>query len=62
MVKRTCLSELPNVLIVHLQRITLDYDTWQNVKINTRLEFPSRLNLKPYMEDSLLKKDEQEKQ
>ena len=61
-VKRTCLSALPNVLIVHLQRITLDYDTWQNVKINSRLEFPAVLNLKPYMERELLRQDQQQQQ
>jgi len=46
--KRTSLAELPNILIVHLQRIFYDYDTLMNAKINSRLEFPKKLNLKAY--------------
>ena len=51
--KRTCLSELPNVLIVHLQRIVFDLDTFMNQKINTKLEFPTQLNLEPYTKEGL---------
>lgn len=47
-VKRNSFAELPNVLIFHLQRIQFDYDTFQNQKINSRLEFPKQLNVKPY--------------
>lgn len=32
-VKRTLLAELPNVLIVHLQRIIFNFDTFQNEKV-----------------------------
>lgn len=38
--KRTLLAQTPNVLIVHLQRIIFDFDTFQNVKINQHFEFP----------------------
>lgn len=51
--KRVLLNTLPNILIVHLQRILLNYDTLMNEKINSRLEFPTQLNLKPYMVDQL---------
>ena len=57
MVKKTCLSDLPNVLIVHLQRIIYNFDTYANEKINSRLEFPHVLNLEPYTRAAILKKD-----
>lgn len=36
------------MLFVHLQRIVFSFDTFANEKINTKLEFPQILNLKPY--------------
>ena len=42
------ICETPNILIVHLQRIAFDMDTFQNAKINTYFEFPSILDLEPY--------------
>ena len=41
---------MPNVLVVHLQRIMQDYSTWPftNEKINSRLEFPPILDLNKY--------------
>ena len=52
-VKRVCISELPNILIVHLQRIIFNYDTFVNEKINSKLEFPTSLNLEPYTEEGI---------
>ena len=46
--KRNLIAETPNVLIVHLQRLVFNFDTFQNDKINTRFEFPNILNLKNY--------------
>ena len=46
--KRNSVSELPNTLILHLQRIVFDMDTFKNVKLNDRIEFPERLNMKAY--------------
>ena len=51
--RRTCLHELPNVLIVQLQRIVFDFDSLMNEKINTRLEFPDMLNIEPYTLEGL---------
>ena len=51
--KRCCLSSLPNVLIMHLQRIVFDLDSLQNEKINSRLEFPHKLNLEPYTKEGI---------
>ncbi|CAD8179644.1 unnamed protein product [Paramecium octaurelia] len=42
------LAQLPNVLILHLQRIVFNLDTFLNEKINTRLEFPINLDLQQY--------------
>lgn len=46
--KRTLIAETPNVLIVHLQRIIFNFDTFQNNKINSMFKFPPVLDLKPY--------------
>lgn len=46
--KRTLIAETPNVLIVHLQRIIFNFDTFQNDKINQLFEFPKELDLTPY--------------
>ena len=48
--QRILLGTMPNVLIVHLQRITTNFETWPitNEKINTRLEFPPILDLNRY--------------
>ena len=39
---------MPNVLILHLQRITFDMNTLENRKLNTRFEFNKTLDLKKY--------------
>ena len=46
--KRTLISKTPNVLIVHLQRIVFNFDTFRNDKLNSYLDFPTVLDLKPY--------------
>lgn len=46
--KRNLITETPNVLIVHLQRITFNMDTFRNDKLNTLFDFPYMLDLKPY--------------
>lgn len=51
------IAETPNVLIVHLERIIFNFDTFQNDKINTRFEFPNILNLKDYSFKEVMKKE-----
>ena len=46
--KRTMIASTPNILIVHLQRIGFNFDTFQNDKVNTFCSFPNVLDLKPY--------------
>ena len=42
------IASTPNILIVHLQRICFNFDTFQNDKVNTFCSFPNVLDLKPY--------------
>jgi len=58
-VKRTLISTLPSVLIVHLQRFTFNFDTLMNEKIHTRLEFPNTLDMSDYTEEGFENKDKQ---
>lgn len=46
--KQTTLYELPNVLIIHLQRIVFNFDALINIKINSRLEFPRDFSVEQY--------------
>lgn len=46
--KRSLLADMPNTLIVHLNRIMFSYDTLENDKINSHFAFPKVLDLKPY--------------
>ena len=46
--KRTMIASTPNVLIVHLQRICFNFDTFQNDKVNSFCQFPNLLDLKPF--------------
>ncbi len=49
--KKTVVDKLPNTLIIHLQRIIFDMDTFMNKKLNNRIEFPNVLNMKAFMKD-----------
>jgi ubiquitin carboxyl-terminal hydrolase 34 len=42
------ISKPPQVLIIHLQRIVFNLDTFINEKITTKHEFPMDLNIYPY--------------
>ena len=44
-------------MIVHLQRIIFNFDTFRNDKINTYFEFPYQLDLKPYSFYEVMKKE-----
>lgn len=55
--KRTLITETPNVLIVHLQRILFDFNTFQNEKMNQYFEFPHELDLTPYSYHSVMEKE-----
>ena len=55
--RRVLLSSAPNVLVVHLQRIIFNFDTFRNDKINSMFEFPSHLDLTPYSFYEVMKKE-----
>ena len=55
--KRTLISQTPNVLIVHLQRIQFNFDTFKNDKLNSYWEFPFQLDLTPYSFYEVMKKE-----
>lgn len=55
-------GDTPNVLFVHLQRIVYSFNTWSNQKINTKLEFPQILNLKPYTVKGIAEKEGKKEQ
>ncbi|MCQ2815956.1 MAG: hypothetical protein MJ252_01700 [archaeon] len=57
--KRNILSSLPNVLIIHLQRIFYNFEYDHNEKINSYLEFPRHLNLKPFTLEEISNKEEE---
>ena len=59
--KRLSISKLPNVLIVHLQRIVYNFDTLANDKINSRLEFPKDFSIEPYTTEGIERKEHPDK-
>ena len=51
------IEKLPNTLIIHLQRITFDFEVMKNVKYNDKLEFPNLLDLKEFSTEEIMKQD-----
>lgn len=51
------IAETPNVLIVHLKRIVFNFETFNNDKLNTFMEFPNVLNLKNFSYHEVMKKE-----
>ena len=55
--KRSCFTQLPTTMLVHLQRFEFNLETMLKVKINSELRFPTSLNMKKYTKEYL---DDQE--
>lgn len=55
--KRETISQMPNTMIIHLQRITYDFEMDRVVKYNDRIQFPNILSLKEFTTKYLLDKD-----
>ncbi len=51
--RRCSLDKFPNVLIFHLQRLVFSLETFQNEKINSRLEFPFELDIEPFSTEGI---------
>ena len=45
---RSSIKVLPPHLIIHLKRFEFDYTSFVQKKLNSRFEFPQKLNMKPY--------------
>jgi ubiquitin carboxyl-terminal hydrolase 9/24 len=56
--KRACIKELPNMLMIVLKRFEFDYDSMEKIKLNDYCEFPLNLDMKPYTKE-FLKNDSQ---
>ncbi|KAL7275754.1 hypothetical protein RUND412_001304 [Rhizina undulata] len=57
-VKRTCLKDVPDHLILHLKRFEFDLQTMHRSKINDSFEFPTILDMKPYTMEHLSRRDD----
>jgi len=55
--KRTTLSKLPNILVIQLKRFFMNYDYGNTEKINSKFEFPLKLNLEKYCVEKFQKED-----
>ena len=47
-IKKVLMDELPNILIIHFQRIAFNYETFLMEKINDDVSFERKLNIKKY--------------
>ena len=55
--KRTCVKELPRYLVITLKRFEFDFDRMVRVKVNDYYEFPTELNMLPYTQEHLKRKE-----
>lgn len=51
--KRSCIKDLPDTLVIHLKRFEFDYNTMNRVKVRDRFEFPMHLDMFPYTAEAL---------
>lgn len=51
--KRCCLGDLPNILIIHLKRFDFNLEFMYRSKVNQFCEFPEFLNLENYTKEGL---------
>lgn len=59
--KRACLQELHHTVIFHLKRFEFNFQTFQHDKLNDRFEFPPSVNLEPYTQEGLERRDAEQK-
>jgi ubiquitin C-terminal hydrolase len=57
-VRRVCIKQLPNVLIVVMRRFAFDFDTMARLKLNDYCEFPMELDMQPYTQEGLRRSDQ----
>lgn len=59
--KRTCVKKPPKHLIIALRRFEFDYDKMLRVKVNDYYEFPSELDIEPYTQEGLNRREKLQK-
>ena len=59
--KSQIMGKLPNVLILHLQRIVFDFQTFENSKLKNKFEYPMILDLAKYGAKQNINLTEEEK-
>eukprot|EP01035_Chromulina_nebulosa_P018175 gene18175-23833_t len=57
--KRQCISDLSNVLIFHLKRFELNFDTFLREKVNDFFPFPKILDMYPYTREGIMHNNEE---
>lgn len=53
-IKRDCVGVLPPVLVLHLKRFELNFDTFLREKVNDEFAFPLSIDMHPYTKAGLL--------
>jgi ubiquitin carboxyl-terminal hydrolase 9/24 len=53
--RSACINKLPNLMVLHLKRFELDFQTFETVKLNNKMEFPfdTHLNMFKYTKEGL---------
>jgi ubiquitin carboxyl-terminal hydrolase 34 len=55
--KRTCISTLPDNLIIHAKRFEYDLEIMRRIKVNDYFEFPFVLNMEPYTKEGVARSE-----
>jgi len=55
--KRCSIKRLPNVLFLELKRFEFNFDTMRKYKLNDYCSFPTELDMSPYCQDVINRKD-----
>ncbi|CAG9315438.1 USP34_5 [Blepharisma stoltei] len=55
--RRVCIKHLPNILIISMRRFEFDFDTMSRIKVNDYCEFPLELDMEPYTQEGLERKE-----
>jgi len=61
-VVRACFKKLPMILCFNTMRYTFNMLTMMKEKVNTHFSFPLELDMSPYMEKNLIRKERLEGQ
>ena len=59
--KRTCIKKLPKHLILVLKRFEFDYEVMQKMKVNDYCEFPEEINMEPYTQEGISRREKKQK-